>query len=75
MNERRLTMMRIIDSRKKFTAREPAERFNVSVRTIQRDLGYLQQIGFPLYSKQGAHGGYRALENRILPPLQLRYPR
>lgn len=71
MNERRLTMMRIIDSRKKFTARELAERFNVSVRTIQRDLDYLQKIGFPLYSEQGAHGGYRALENRILPPLQL----
>nr|WP_145164287.1 YafY family protein [Paenibacillus terrae] len=71
MNERRLAMMRIIDSRKKFTARELAERFNVSVRTIQRDLDYLQQIGFPLYSEQGAHGGYRALENRILPPLQL----
>ncbi|KAE9133863.1 hypothetical protein PF010_g2681 [Phytophthora fragariae] len=64
-------MMQLIDSRKKFTARELAERFDVSVRTIQRDLDYLQQIGFPLYAEVGPHGGYRALPNRILPPLQL----
>ncbi|OKP98670.1 YafY family protein [Paenibacillus sp. P46E] len=71
MNERRLAMMQIIDSRKKFTARELADRFGVSLRTIQRDLDYLQQIGFPLYAEVGAHGGYRALPNRILPPLRL----
>ncbi|MBJ6361515.1 helix-turn-helix transcriptional regulator [Paenibacillus sp. GCM10012307] len=71
MNERRIAMMQIIDSRRKFTARELAERFGVSVRTIQRDLDYLQQIGFPLYTEQGPHGGYRALPNRILPPLRL----
>ncbi|WP_106766249.1 helix-turn-helix transcriptional regulator [Paenibacillus faecalis] len=72
MNDRRLMMMRMLDSRKKFTARELAEQFNVSVRTIQRDLDYLQQMGVPLYTEVGAHGGYRVLPNRILPPLQLR---
>ncbi|MFD2613404.1 helix-turn-helix transcriptional regulator [Paenibacillus gansuensis] len=70
-NERRIAMMKIIDSRKKFTARELAERFQVSIRTIQRDLDYLQSIGFPLYTEVGPQGGYRALPNRILPPLQL----
>lgn len=71
MNERRITLMRMLDSRKKYTARELAERFDVSVRTIQRDLDYLQQTGFPLYTETGPHGGYRALPNRLLPPLQL----
>ncbi|WP_442602324.1 helix-turn-helix transcriptional regulator [Paenibacillus sp. KN14-4R] len=71
MNERRLAIMQMMDSRKKFTARELAERFEVSIRTIQRDLDYLQQIGFPLYTDVGPHGGYRVLPNRILPPLQL----
>lgn len=46
-------------------------RFNVSVRTIQRDLDHLQQMGFPLYAEVGANGGYHVLPNRILPPLQL----
>lgn len=64
-------MMRLLDSRKKFTARELADRFNVSIRTIQRDLDQLQQMGFPLYAEVGANGGYRVLPNRILPPLQL----
>lgn len=71
LNERRLMMMRLLDARKKFTARELAERFDVSVRTIQRDLDYLQQLGFPLYAEVGANGGYRVLPNRIMPPLQL----
>lgn len=64
-------MIRLLDSRKKFTARELADRFHVSVRTIQRDLDYLQQMGFPLFTEVGANGGYRVLPNRILPPLQL----
>ena len=71
MTERRLTIMQIMDSRKKFTARELAERFGVSIRTIQRDLDYLQQLGFPLFTEVGPHGGYRVLPNRLLPPLQL----
>ncbi|MFB9329076.1 helix-turn-helix transcriptional regulator [Paenibacillus aurantiacus] len=71
MNGRRLALMQIMDSRKKFTARELAERFGVSVRTIQRDLDYLQSIGMPLYTEVGAGGGYRALPNRLMPPLQL----
>ncbi|WP_431090713.1 helix-turn-helix transcriptional regulator [Paenibacillus sp. 8b26] len=71
MNERRIALMRILDSRKKYTARELAERFDVSVRTIQRDLDYLQQTGLPLYTETGPHGGYRALPNRLLPPLHL----
>jgi len=60
-----------MDSRKKFTARELAERFQVSIRTIQRDLNDLQELGFPLYTEVGVNGGYRVLPNRILPPLQL----
>lgn len=63
--------MRLMDSRHKFTARELAERFEVSVRTIQRDLDALQTMGFPLYTEVGVNGGYRVLPNRILPPLQL----
>jgi predicted DNA-binding transcriptional regulator YafY len=71
MNERRIALMRMLDSRRKYTARELAEKFNVSVRTIQRDLDYLQQTGLPLYTETGPHGGYRALPNRLLPPLHL----
>ncbi|MDR6722799.1 putative DNA-binding transcriptional regulator YafY [Paenibacillus amylolyticus] len=71
MNNRKLAIMRLMDSRRKFTARELAERFQVSIRTIQRDLDALQSMGFPLYTEVGVHGGYQVLPNRLLPPLQL----
>jgi predicted DNA-binding transcriptional regulator YafY len=71
MNERRLTIMRMLNAKKKMKAKELADQFQVSIRTIQRDFQYLQQIGFPLYTEVGVNGGYTALPNRILPPLQL----
>ncbi|MCM3128576.1 helix-turn-helix transcriptional regulator [Paenibacillus provencensis] len=72
MNRRRLAIMRLLNSRKKYTARELAQRFEVSIRTIQRDLTALQELGMPVYTEVGAHGGYQVLQNGILPPLQLR---
>ncbi|AJD89693.1 hypothetical protein JMA_03760 [Jeotgalibacillus malaysiensis] len=71
MNKRQLTIMKMLEPNRTFTASELAGRFQVSVRTIQRDLDKLQEIGFPLYSEPGRYGGYRVLPNRLLPPLQL----
>lgn len=39
------------------TAPELAERFEVSVRTIYRDVGALSQAGIPIYTSQGKGGG------------------
>ncbi|WP_330181282.1 YafY family transcriptional regulator [Nocardia sp. NBC_01503] len=51
------------------TARELAERYEVSIRTIERDIGALQQSGVPIYADVGRRGGY-ALDKRMsLPPL------
>lgn len=38
-----------------------AERFNVSVRTIQRDMVSISAIGIPVYSSGGKCGGYSVL--------------
>ncbi len=35
-----------------------AERFYVSVRTIQRDMITISEIGIPVYANLGKHGGY-----------------
>ena len=40
------------------TARQLADRFEVSVRTIERDLNALIQAGVPLYATPGPGGGY-----------------
>lgn len=38
-----------------------AERFHVSVRTIQRDIVSISSIGIPIYSESGKYGGYSIL--------------
>jgi len=40
------------------SARRLAERFEVSVRTIERDLSALQQAGLPIWAEPGRTGGY-----------------
>lgn len=47
----------ILLGRRHVTARELAERFEVSVRTIYRDIEALSQAGVPVYATQGAGGG------------------
>lgn len=44
-----------------------AEKLEVSVRTIYRDLDNLSGLGFPVYAQNGRNGGIRLLENHQLP--------
>lgn len=59
----------MVNRRKRFTVRELAQEFGVSKRTILRDLQELSEMGVPLYSEVGPHGGYQVLNERILPPI------
>jgi predicted DNA-binding transcriptional regulator YafY len=51
------------------TARQLADHFEVSVRTIERDLSALGQAGVPLATRQGRTGGYTLDRSMSLPPL------
>jgi predicted DNA-binding transcriptional regulator YafY len=51
------------------TARQLADRFEVSVRTIERDLSSLMQAGVPLYATPGPGGGYAIDPAHTLPPV------
>jgi predicted DNA-binding transcriptional regulator YafY len=51
------------------TARQLAQHFELSVRTIERDLSALGQAGVPLATKQGRTGGYTLDRSMTLPPL------
>ncbi len=46
-----------------------ADRFEVSSRTIERDLSALQQAGVPIYATPGRRGGYALDDTHTLPPL------
>lgn len=52
-------------------AAELAGRFEVSVRTIERDILALQSSGVPIWSQRGPRGGYAIDPRRTLPPLNL----
>ncbi len=49
-------------NRKKVSASELAKKFEVSVRTIQRDIDSLCLAGIPIYATHGASGGYGIID-------------
>ena len=51
------------------TAAELAQRFNVTLRTIYRDLEALQDAGMPIRADRGRGGGYALDKNYQLPPI------
>lgn len=48
------------------TARELAEKFEVSVRTIYRDIDGLSEAGIPIYAETGRNGGIRLMNDFVL---------
>ncbi|MBB6673697.1 helix-turn-helix transcriptional regulator [Cohnella nanjingensis] len=68
-SKRLLELMMTVNRKRKFTVKELAREFGVSSRTILRDLQELGEIGVPLYSEVGPHGGYQVLNERVLPPI------
>lgn len=51
------------------TARELAEHYEVSTRTIERDILALQEAGVPIRGAAGRRGGYSIDPGRTLPPV------
>ncbi len=56
----------ILLNRNYITAKELAEHFEVSVRTIYRDIDILCQSGIPIYTSKGKGGGIGLLDNFVL---------
>lgn len=57
LKSRQLEILLYLLKTKKTTHRELAEIFEVSVKTIQRDIDRLSVQGIPVYTKQGNDGG------------------
>ena len=66
MIERLLGIIYILMNKGTVTAAELAERFEVSVRTIYRDIESLSIAGIPVYSRKGKNGGISLTEEFVL---------
>lgn len=56
----------ILLNRKTITARKLAEHFEVSIRTIYRDIDALSIAGIPVYTSKGKSGGISLTDNFVL---------
>ena len=48
------------------TAKMLSEKFNVSIRTIYRDIDRMSQLGIPIYTERGKRGGVSLLSDFVL---------
>ncbi|MDG0813169.1 helix-turn-helix transcriptional regulator [Cohnella rhizosphaerae] len=68
-SKRLMELMMTVNRKRRFKVQELADEFGVSKRTILRDLQELGELGVPLYSEVGPHGGYQVVRERVLPPI------
>ena len=64
--DRLFSIVQILTNKKMVTAGELAAHFNVSVRTIYRDIDILSANGIPIYCSQGKGGGISILDNYLI---------
>jgi predicted DNA-binding transcriptional regulator YafY len=68
---RLLKLLSLLESRGTWTGPELAERLDVGVRTVRRDVDRLRRLGYPVHAAPGVAGGYRLGTGAELPPLLL----
>lgn len=59
---RLLSIQLLLQLRGRLSAEALAETFEVSVRTIHRDIDQLSAAGIPVYAERGRNGGFRLME-------------
>lgn len=65
---RLITILTLLRSKRLLTATELSERFDVSIRTIYRDIRKLEEAGIPVFSIEGR--GYSLMDHYTVAPVQ-----
>jgi predicted DNA-binding transcriptional regulator YafY len=64
-----LTVLELLQTYSQISSAELARRLEVNSRTVRRYITMLQDLGIPVESERGRHGGYRLRPGFKLPPL------
>lgn len=59
--DRLISILMLLQMHKQLTANDLAERLEVSVRTIYRDIESLSSLGIPIFTDRGVNGGIKLL--------------
>ena len=68
-SSRTLRLLSLLQTRRSWSGPELAERLEVSVRTVRRDVDRLRDLGYPVRAYRGVDGGYQLAAGTALPPL------
>jgi predicted DNA-binding transcriptional regulator YafY len=66
---RLITLIMLLQRQPGQTAAQLAQALDVSVRTVQRYITMLDEIGIPVYAERGPYGGYALVRGYTMPPL------
>ncbi|GGX97047.1 DeoR family transcriptional regulator [Streptomyces minutiscleroticus] len=66
---RLLALLSLLQTRRDWPGALLAERLDISLRTVRRDVDRLRELGYPIAASKGPDGGYRLAAGTSLPPL------
>ncbi|MCP2343759.1 helix-turn-helix transcriptional regulator [Actinomadura rupiterrae] len=70
-SSRLLRLLSHLQTPRRWSASELAERLDVTTRTVRRDVERLRDLGYPVETEMGPAGGYRLVAGAAMPPLLL----
>ncbi len=68
-SSRTLRLLSLLQTHRYWPGGELADRLDVSVRTLRRDVDRLRELGYPVNAHRGVDGGYQLAAGAVLPPL------
>ncbi len=70
-SQRFIRLLSLLQTHRYWAGEELAQRLDISLRTLRRDVDRLRDLGYPVQAERGVGGGYQLAAGAALPPLVL----